>query len=131
MNVSAHVIAPGGSLVYRQKAMEHLQSDGIIIHLDLALKHLKKRLDDMHARGVVIAPDQKLDDIYAERRLLYLKYADATAVTDGLTANQVVGEKGHRDFLSDHLRCFAFQEFHIHNAFDKAQIHFNMPALLI
>ena len=67
VKVANHVIAPGGSVVYRQKAMEHLQSDGMIIHLDLALKHLKKRLDDMDARGVVVAPDQKLGDLHAER----------------------------------------------------------------
>ena len=92
VNVSAHVIAPGGSVVYRQKAMEHLQSDGMIIYLHLALRHLKKRLDDVDARGVVIAPDQKLDDLYAERHPLYLKYADVTFVTDGLAPDQVVGE---------------------------------------
>jgi shikimate kinase len=92
VNASSHVIAPGGSVVYRQKAMQHLQSDGMIIHLHLALKHLKKRLDDVDARGVVIAQDQKLDDLYAERHPLYLKFADVTVVTDGLTADQVVGE---------------------------------------
>ena len=90
VNVSSHVIAPGGSVVYRQKAMEHLQSDGKIIHLHLALKHLQKRLDDVDARGVVIAPGQKLDDLYAERQPLYLKYADVTIVTDGMPPDQVV-----------------------------------------
>ena len=92
VNVSAHVIAPGGSVVYRQKAMDHLRSDGIIIHLDLALKQLKKRLDDIDARGVVIAPDQILEDLFAERHPLYLKYADVTVVTDGLTPDQVVNK---------------------------------------
>ena len=92
VNVSSHVIAPGGSVVYRQRAMEHLQSDGLIIHLDLALKHLQKRLDDVDARGVVIAAGQKLEDLYAERHPLYLKYADVTVVTDGLAPDQVVGE---------------------------------------
>ena len=92
VKVSSHVIAPGGSVVYRQKAMQHLQSDGMIIYLHLALKHLIKRLDDVDARGVVIAADQKLDDLYTERHPLYLKYADVTVVTDGLTPDQVVGE---------------------------------------
>ena len=92
VNVTAHVIATGGSVVYRQKAMEHLQARGLIITLDLTLEHLKKRLDDMDARGVVIAPDQKLDDLWTERHPLYLKYADTRVVTDGLTPDQVVGE---------------------------------------
>ena len=92
LNVSAHVIAPGGSVVYRQKAMEHLQANGLIIYLKLVLENLKKRLNDLDARGVVIGPDQKLDDLWAERHPLYLDYADTTVVTDGLTPDQVVGE---------------------------------------
>ena len=92
LNVSAHVIAPGGSVVYRQDAMEHLKINAVIIHLDLALANLKKRLDDIDARGVVIGPDQKLYDLWAERHPLYLKYADTRVVTDGLTPDQVVGK---------------------------------------
>jgi shikimate kinase len=92
VNVSSHVIAPGGSVVYRAKAMAHLGSNGRIIHLHLALKHLKKRLDDVDARGVVIAPGQKLEDLYAERNPLYLKYADVTVDTDGMTPDEVVSK---------------------------------------
>ena len=92
LNVTSHVIAPGGSVVYRPKAMEHLGTNGVIIHLDLKLDRLKKRLDDIDARGVVIAPGQKLEDLYAQRYPLYRKYADARIVTDGLTPEQVVGK---------------------------------------
>jgi len=102
VNVSAHVIAPGGSVVYRQKAMEHLQTNGLIIYLELALENLKKRLDDIDARGVVIGPDQKLDDLFAERHSLYLKYADSRVMTDGLTPDQVVGEIERRLIFSAH-----------------------------
>ena len=63
---------------------------GRIVHLDLKLSRLKKRLDDIDARGVVIGPDQNLGDLYAERQPLYLKYADITISTDGLTPDQVV-----------------------------------------
>ena len=52
---------------------------------------MKRRLDDVDARGVVIGPGQTIESLYAERRPLYLRYADATVETDGLTPDQVVG----------------------------------------
>jgi shikimate kinase len=89
---SASVIATGGSVVYRPDAMEHLKACGHIVHLDLELSRLRKRLDDMDARGVVIGPDQDLGDLYAERRPLYTKYADIVISTDGLSPDQVTGQ---------------------------------------
>ena len=90
VDVASHVIAPGGSVVYRPKAMKHLGNNGVIFHLDIALDRLKKRLDDIDARGVVIAPGQKIEDLYAQRQPLYLKFADFTVVTEELTPDQVV-----------------------------------------
>jgi shikimate kinase len=92
VDVSSHVIAPGGSVVYRPKTMEHLGINGVIIHLDLELDRLTKRLDDIAARGVVIAPDQKLEDLFVQRHPLYQKYANVRIITDGLTPDQVVGK---------------------------------------
>lgn len=87
----SHVIAPGGSVVYRPNAMAHLKANGVAIHLDISVERLKRRLDDVDARGVVIGPGQTLENLYAERRPLYLSYSDATVDTDGLTPDQVVG----------------------------------------
>jgi len=90
VTVNAHVIATGGSVVYGKAAMRHLKTDAVVIHLNLSLGRLKKRLDDLDARGVAIAPGRDLSDLYAERHPLYLKYADQTVETDSLTPNQVV-----------------------------------------
>jgi shikimate kinase len=87
----AHVVAPGGSVVYRPQAMAHLKARGTAIFLDIAVERLKRRLEDVDARGVVIGPGQTLESLYLERRPLYLRYADATVTTDGLTPDQVVG----------------------------------------
>jgi shikimate kinase len=89
--LDSHVIAPGGSVVYRPRAMAHLKAGGVAIHLDLAVERLKRRLEDVDARGVVIGPGQTIESLYAERRPLYLDYADATVATDGLPPDQVVG----------------------------------------
>ena len=61
-----------------------------MVHLDIQLDRLKKRLDDLSARGVVIAPGLTLDALYAERQPLYAKYADITVKTEVLTPDQVV-----------------------------------------
>ena len=91
LELAAHVIAPGGSVVYSPRAMAHLKAQGIAVHLDIAVERLKRRLDDVDARGVVIAPGQTLEGLFAERRPLYLRYADATIATDDLLPDQVVG----------------------------------------
>jgi shikimate kinase len=90
VSVNSHVIATGGSVVYGKAAMRHLKADASVIHLNLSLDRLKKRLDDLDARGVAIAPGQDLSDLYAERQPLYLKYSDQTVETDTLTPDTVV-----------------------------------------
>jgi shikimate kinase len=92
ISVKAHVLATGGSVIYRPKAMKHFKTTGVVIHLDIELAGLKKRLDDLDARGVVIAPGLTLDELYAERQPLYAKYADVTIKTDVLSPDQVVRE---------------------------------------
>ena len=91
LTLRSHVVAPGGSVVYRARAMAHLKARGVAVHLELSLEHLKQRLGDVDARGVVIAPGQTVDALFAERRPLYRRYADITVATDGLTPDQVVG----------------------------------------
>ena len=81
VNVAIHVtdtvIAPGGSVIYCEEAMEHLKSIGKVIYLKLSLEALSKRLGDLKGRGVL------LKDLYEERVPLYEKYADITIDEDG------------------------------------------------
>ena len=101
VDVSCHVIATGGSVVYGKAAMRHLKANGIVVHLDLSPDALTKRLDDLDARGVAIAPGRDLSNLYAERQPLYLRYADQTVATDGLTQDAIV--RHLVDLLADNL----------------------------
>jgi shikimate kinase len=92
ISATSHVIATGGSVVYRKQAMQHFQANGLIVHLDIELQRLKERLDDVNARGVVIAPDQTLESLFAERHFLYKKFADINVSTNGMTPEQVVNK---------------------------------------
>ncbi len=71
-----HVIATGGSVVYRPETMQHLAETCTIVYLAIDLDVLKTRLSDVITRGVAISPGKSIDDLYRERVPLYEKYAD-------------------------------------------------------
>jgi shikimate kinase len=72
------VVATGGSVVYGERAMQHLRTLGPIVHLALPLEALEARVGSLDARGVVIDPEQGLAALYAERMPLYRRWADWT-----------------------------------------------------
>jgi shikimate kinase len=76
LECSNYVIATGGSVVYCDRAMAHLQQMARIVYLDAPLELLRERLGDLDLRGVVRSPGQDLDGLYAERRPLYERWAD-------------------------------------------------------
>ena len=76
LNVSSTVIATGGSVVYEEKAMNHLKLLGTIIYLKVDVDVLGARLSDMRRRGVALKEGQTLEDLFQERRALYEKFAD-------------------------------------------------------
>jgi shikimate kinase len=90
--IEAHrtVIATGGSVVYRKEAMAYLRNSGLIVFLDIGLPELKHRLLDLKKRGVVYAPGQTIDDLYAERQPLYRQYAHITVSCTALQPEAVV-----------------------------------------
>lgn len=90
--VQRHVIATGGSVVYREQAMTHMARLGHIVYLDIALGALKKRLRELDDRGVVYAPGQTIDDLYAARVPLYRKFSHLVIPCTGLTAEQTVSK---------------------------------------
>ncbi|SER86981.1 shikimate kinase [Lachnobacterium bovis] len=84
------VIAPGGSVIYGPKAMEHFKEIGTIVYLKISLKVLKKRLGDLERRGVVLKDGQTLTDLYNERVPLFEKYADITVDEEDCNVEETV-----------------------------------------
>lgn len=84
------VIATGGSAVFGKEAMENLRQDGTVVYLKLPVNEIKKRISDIHSRGVAVKAGVTLEDIFEERKPLYEKYADFTVDCTGLNAEQCV-----------------------------------------
>lgn len=70
------VIAPGGSVVYCEEAMQHYKEIGKVIYLKVSYQEIRRRIGNPKKRGVVLAEGQTLRDLYDERSVLFEKYAD-------------------------------------------------------
>lgn len=81
------IVATGGSAVYSDEAMKHLETIGTIVYLKVSLDELANRLGGLHERGVVMrnGTTVSLHDLFEERAPLYEKYADVTLDIDGLS----------------------------------------------
>lgn len=86
------VIATGGSVVYGQKAMEHLKNIGKVVYLKLPYEEIEHRLGDLNERGVAVEKEQTLRDLYEERIPLYEKYADITISCFHKEIRQIIAE---------------------------------------
>lgn len=76
LDLTDHVIATGGSVIYSRPAVDHLKAGGILFFLNCRMYQLERRLRNIKTRGIAMQPGQTVEDLYRERMPLYKKYAD-------------------------------------------------------
>ncbi|MBQ6856242.1 MAG: shikimate kinase [Lachnospiraceae bacterium] len=86
------VFAPGGSVIYGPKAMEHLKAIATVVYLKVSYEELEKRLGNLQERGVVLKDGMTLRDLYNERIPYYERYADVVMDEAGKDFDQTVQE---------------------------------------
>ena len=86
------VIATGGSVVYRDSAMQKLKTMGKVVYLKLPYEVIERRLGDLVKRGVALKEGYTLKDLYEERTPLYEKYADVVVELKGRSVAESVQE---------------------------------------
>lgn len=96
LEMSGAVIATGGSVIYGEKAMEHLKRIGTVIYLQLSLDTIAERLGDLNERGVALQDGQSLRSLYEERVPLYEKYADIVIPCENKMLREIVVEIAKR-----------------------------------
>lgn len=100
VNASLHpktaVIATGGSAVYCEEAMEHLNSIATICYLKLSYESIRERLGNLAERGVVLREGETLQELYDERVPLYEKYANITVDCENKNIREIVIEMAKR-----------------------------------
>jgi len=94
INIEDNVISTGGSAVYSQQAMTHLQSISKMIFLKADFEVLEKRINNFATRGIAKAENQTFKELFKERQILYKRYADITidcnALTQDLAAEKII-----------------------------------------
>lgn len=78
LEATGSIIATGGSAVLRQKAMEHLKENGLVVYIELPVQEIEKRIRNIRTRGIAMEKQQTLSEIYVSRVPLYEEYADIT-----------------------------------------------------
>lgn len=86
------VIATGGSAIYSVAGMNRLKTLGEVIFLDVPLDDLMERINNFETRGIARRPGQSFADLFAERRALYLQFADKVIACSNKQPDQVVHE---------------------------------------
>ncbi len=84
------VIATGGSVVYSEKAMQHLQNIGVIVYLQYPFEEINRRAKSVEERGLVRTKGQTLLDLYQERISLYERWAEVVIKCNQQSHEQVV-----------------------------------------
>ena len=90
LKLEATVIATGGSVIYSDRAMQHLRSLGTVIYLHLSYETMMKRIHNLTTRGIVVKEGNTYLDMYQERLPLYRKYADVIIDCDHKTVEETV-----------------------------------------
>ena len=83
------IISTGGSVVYSESAMSHLQSFSKIIYISTPLSVIKERIGDGQGRGFAAPNEMSIEDVFYEREPLYNKWADKT-VDGSLAKDQLI-----------------------------------------
>ena len=83
------IISTGGSAVYSESAMSHLQSFSKIIYISTPLNIIKERIGDGQGRGFAAPNEMSIEDVFYEREPLYKKWADKT-VDGSLAKDQLI-----------------------------------------
>ena len=90
LHVSGYVIATGGSVVYRERAMRHLHALGTVLYLALPYEEIERRIHNLSSRGIALREGQTLRMLYDERIPLYEAQADVVVDAQGLETEETV-----------------------------------------
>ena len=69
------ILSTGGSAVYSDEAMKHIQQNSKVIFLDVSFSEILERVPSFLDRGFAKAPSQSIEDAFEERQELYNKYS--------------------------------------------------------
>lgn len=92
LTVKNSILATGGSAIYSDKGMQALKENGTVVYISVSYEEIKKRVNNIETRGIVLKQGNTLKDAFSERLPLYRKYADVIIECDGKDIEACVNE---------------------------------------
>jgi shikimate kinase len=92
------VIATGGGVVINKDTMKALKANARVVYLYIPVASIVKRLKGDRTRPLLhnTALDEKLEQVYGERKALYKSYADVILTVDDKNIEKIVEELIHK-----------------------------------
>ncbi len=84
------IFSPGGSIIFKEKAMGKIKLETIVVYLKVSLEDLKRRAVNLNSRGIVGLKKFGFDKIFELRTPIYEKFADIIITNKGKTDLQIV-----------------------------------------
>lgn len=81
-NYENTIISTGGGVILKDENIKHLKNTGKIIYINRSAESILKTLN-VEKRPLLKNNPDKLYEMYKERHLLYLKYAEICVMNDG------------------------------------------------
>lgn len=78
INFNNTILSTGGSAVYSDEAMQHIQQNSKVIFLQVPFSQIQERVPSFLDRGFAKSPGQSVEDAFLERQSLYKKYSHHT-----------------------------------------------------
>lgn len=84
------VISTGGGVILREKNIDNLKKNGVIVFIHAPIEHLARRVAKNDNRPSLTGktPHEELEAVWNERKELYKKYADVEVFFDFETKNK-------------------------------------------
>ena len=91
--IEKHVISPGGSIIYCNRAMEYLKDTSFVIFLSDSYENIIKRMSNAPTRGIIgMNENTGLRDVFEERLPLYGKYSHITVNMEGCQKEEIIDD---------------------------------------
>ena len=90
LEIENSVIATGGSVIFGAEAMQNLKKNSQVLYIQLSAETIKNRLSNIQTRGIAMAKDKTIEDVFHERIPLYEHYADLIIPAENKTLEETV-----------------------------------------
>ena len=112
LRVENTIISTGGSVIYKDASMKHLQQilGCRVFHLWVSKQEFLQKTKGLDRLGIVMNESQTMEDLYDERVLLYEQYSHKTIRVCGKVDMRSIIPHYHRNLVNTQIDSLEFEK---------------------